>query len=150
MLEVGDKVPSFKLVQTDGTAVKPSDWKGKTVVLYFYPKDDTPGCTKQACSLRDGFAAFKKQGVLVYGISPDDVDSHRKFTAKFDLPFPLLADVGHAVADKFGVWVEKNMYGKKSMGIARTTFVIGPDGKIAEIIKKVNTDEHAGQLLDIL
>ncbi len=150
MLEVGDKVPSFSLKQTDGTTVKSSDWKGKTVVLYFYPKDDTPGCTKEACSLRDSYSAFKKKDVLVYGISPDDVDSHRKFTEKFDLPFPLLADEGHAVAEKFGVWVEKNMYGKKSMGIARTTFVIGPDGKIAEVIKKVNTEEHAGQLLEVL
>ena len=150
MLEVGDKVPSFSLNQTDGTTIKSSDWSGKTVVLYFYPKDDTPGCTKEACSLRDGYAAFKKKGVLVYGISPDDVDSHRKFTQKFKLPFPLLADDGHAVAEKFGVWVEKNLYGKKSMGIARTTFVIGPDGKIAKVIKKVNTEQHAGQLLEVL
>lgn len=150
MLEVGDKVPSFSLKQTDGTTVKSSGWKGKTVILYFYPKDDTPGCTKEACSLRDSYSAFKKKGLLVYGISPDDVDSHRKFTEKFDLPFPLLADEGHAVAEMFGVWVEKNMYGKKSMGIARTTFIIGPDGKIAEVIKKVNTEEHAGQLLEVL
>lgn len=150
MLDVGGKLPSFSLKQTDGETVKSSDWKGQTVVLYFYPKNDTPGCTKQACSLRDGYATFRKKGVLVYGISPDDVDSHKKFTEKFDLPFPLLADPGHAVADKFGVWVEKNMYGRKSMGIARTTFVIGPDGIIAAVIKKVNTEEHAEQLLKIL
>ncbi|MBK7092187.1 MAG: thioredoxin-dependent thiol peroxidase [bacterium] len=150
MLEVGDKVPSFSLKQTDGATVKSSDWLGKTVVLYFYPKDDTPGCTKESCSLRDGYGAFQKKGILIYGISPDDVGSHKKFTEKFDLPFPLLADEGHAVADKFGVWVEKNNYGKKSMGIARTTFVIGPDGKISEVIKKVNTEGHSEQLLEIL
>ncbi len=150
MLEVGDKLPSFSLKQTDGTTVKSSAWKGKTVVLCFYPKDDTPGCTKEACSLRDSYSAFAQKGILIYGISPDDIDSHRKFTEKFDLPFPLLADAGHAVAEKFGVWVEKNMYGKKSMGIARTTFVIGPDGKIAAVIKKVNTEQHAGQILEVL
>ncbi len=150
MLEVGAKVPAFTLQQTDGTKVKSADWKGRKVVLYFYPKDDTPGCTKEACSLRDGYARLKKADVEIYGISPDDVESHQKFTEKFKLPFPLLADPGHKIADKFGVWVEKNMYGKKSMGIKRSTFIIGEDGKVADVIKSVKTDSHAEQILDRL
>ena len=120
------------------------------MVLYFYPKDDTPGCTKEACSIRDSYAKLGKQGVIVYGISPDDVESHQKFAAKYKLPFPLLSDPDHKVAEQFGVWVEKNMYGKKSMGIARTTFVIGEDGKVAEAITKVDTEAHAEQLLEVL
>ncbi len=150
MLKAGDKLPQFSLKQTDGTIVKSTDWKGKKVVLYFYPKDDTPGCTKEACSIRDSHKRLLKQGVTVYGISPDSVESHVKFTDKYNLPFPLLSDLDHKVAEKFGVWVEKNMYGKKSMGIARTTFVIGEDGKIAEVIAKVDTEAHAEQLLEIL
>ncbi|MCC6962878.1 MAG: thioredoxin-dependent thiol peroxidase [candidate division Zixibacteria bacterium] len=149
MLEVGDKVPAFTLEQTDGARVRSADWKDQTVVLYFYPKDDTPGCTRQACSLRDGYAKLKHSGVAVYGISPDTVASHQKFTEKFSLPFPLLADPDHAVAEKFGVWVEKNMYGKKSMGIARTTFIIR-GCKIVDIIKKVDTENHAQQVLEHL
>lgn len=150
MLKQGDKVPNFTLQQTDGSTIRSSDWNGKRVVLYFYPKDDTPGCTKEACSIRDSYAKLGRQGVIVYGISPDSIDSHRKFTDKYRLPFPLLADPDHKVAEMFGVWVEKNMYGKKSMGIARTTFLIGEDGRIEEVIKKVDTENHAEQLLDLL
>jgi len=149
MLETGDKVPAFTLNQTDGTSVRSADWKDQTVVLYFYPKDDTPGCTRQACSLRDGYAQLKKSGITIYGISPDTIASHQKFTEKFSLPFPLLADPDHAIAEKFGVWVEKNMYGKKSMGIARTTFIIR-GGKIVDVIKKVDTENHAQQVLEHL
>ncbi len=149
MLEPGKKIPAFTLKQTDGTAVKSSDWKDKTVVLYFYPKDDTPGCTKQACSLRDNYARLLDSGVLLYGISPDSVASHVAFTRKFDLPFPLLADPDHKIADKFGVWVEKNLYGKKYMGIARTTFIIR-DQKVAAVIAKVDTEAHAEQVLDLI
>lgn len=150
MLAVGDEVPAFSLKQTDGSTVKSSDWHGKSVVLFFYPEDDTPGCTVEACSLRDSYSEFQKKGVLVYGISPDGVESHVKFTVKFNLPYPLLADPGHVIADKFGVWVEKNLYGKKSMGIARTTFVIAPDGRIARVIKQVDKEQHAAQLLETL
>jgi peroxiredoxin Q/BCP len=150
MLNKGDKLPEFALRQTDGTVVNSASFAGKTVVLYFYPKDDTPGCTKEACSLRDSFTRFEQQGTLVYGISPDGVDSHQKFATKYQLPFPLFSDPDHAVALKFGVWVEKTAYGKKSMGIARTTFVIGADGTVADVIAKVNTESHAEQLLDIL
>jgi thioredoxin-dependent peroxiredoxin len=150
MLKQGDKIPEFTLKQTYGTSVKSSAWKGQRVVLYFYPKDDTPGCTKEACSIRDSYARLGKEGIIVYGISPDNVESHQKFSAKYKLPFPLLSDPDHKVAERFGVWVEKNMYGKKSMGIARTTFVIGEDGKVAEVIAKVNTEAHAEQLLEVL
>jgi peroxiredoxin Q/BCP len=148
MLEVGDKMPSFSLKQTDGSTVKSSDLKGKKTVLYFYPKDDTPGCTKEACSIRDSYHQFTDEDINVFGISPDSVESHKKFTEKYDLPFPLLSDPDHKVADKFGVWVEKNMYGKKSWGIKRTTFIIDENGKIADVIKKVDTAGHAGQLFD--
>jgi len=150
MLKQGDKIPEFTLKQTDGTTIKSSAWTGQRVVLYFYPKDDTPGCTKQACSLRDSHAKFRRQRIVVYGISPDDVESHQKFTAKYELPFPLLSDPDHKVAEQFGVWVEKNMYGKKSMGIARTSFIIGEDGKIEDVIAKVDTESHAEQLLEVL
>jgi peroxiredoxin Q/BCP len=150
MLKQGDKTPEFALKQTDGTPVKSSAWKGQRVVLYFYPKDDTPGCTKEACSIRDSYSKFGKQGIIVYGISPDSVESHQKFSTKYRLPFPLLSDPDHKVAEQFGVWVEKNMYGKKSMGIARTTFVIGEDGRITEVITKVDTEVHAEQLLKVL
>lgn len=150
MLNQGDKIPEFTLKQTDGTSVRSSAWKGQRIVLYFYPKDDTPGCTKEACSLRDSYSKFGKKGITVYGISPDKVESHQKFSAKYNLPFPLLSDPDHKVAEQFGVWVEKNMYGRKSMGIARTTFVIEEDGKIAEVITKVDTEKHAEQLLELM
>lgn len=150
MLKQGDKIPEFTLRQTDGTSVKSSAWKSQRVVLCFYPKDDTPGCTKEACSIRDSYAKLGKQGIIVYGISPDNVETHQKFSAKYKLPFPLLSDPDHKVAERFGVWVEKNVYGKKSLGIARTTFIIGEDGKVAEVISKVDTEAHAEQLLEVL
>jgi thioredoxin-dependent peroxiredoxin len=150
MLKPGDKVPEFTLQQTDGAEVKSSAWKGKKVVLYFYPKDDTPGCTKEACSIRDSYAKLTEKGMTVFGISPDSVERHQKFTEKYQLPFPLLADPDHNVAEKFGVWIEKNLYGKKSMGIARTTFLIGEDSRIEQVIMKIDTEAHAEQILAAL
>jgi peroxiredoxin Q/BCP len=150
LLQVGEKIPSFSLKQTDGSTTKSSSFKGNKTVLYFYPKDDTPGCTKEACSLRDNYRQFTGRGIKVFGISPDSIESHRKFSDKYQLPFPLLADPDHRVAEKFGVWVEKNMYGKKKMGIKRTTFIIDESGKIEAVIKKVDTANHAAQLREYL
>ncbi len=147
MLKVGDKAPDFKVKDQDGNDVKLSDFKGKNVALYFYPRDNTPGCTKQACSLRDGFAELNKKDIVVLGVSTDDETSHQKFIAKYDLPFRLLADTEHKVSEKYGVYVEKNMYGKKYMGIKRTTFLVNKDGKIATIMDKVKVAEHAGEVL---
>jgi peroxiredoxin Q/BCP len=141
-LEAGDKAPAFTLAADDGSKVKLSDFKGSPVVLYFYPADDTPGCTREACAFRDRAAELKKLGAQVLGVSPDDVASHVKFRDKFKLNFPLLADPDHVVAEKFGAWREKNMYGKKSMGIVRSTFLIGPDGVIAKAWKSVKVDGH--------
>ncbi|ADB16076.1 alkyl hydroperoxide reductase/ Thiol specific antioxidant/ Mal allergen [Pirellula staleyi DSM 6068] len=149
-LEEGAKAPAFTLVADDGKKVKLADFKGKPVVLYFYPKDDTPGCTKEACAFRDKAADLKKLGAVVLGVSPDDAASHGKFRDKFNLNFPLLADPDHAVAEKFGAWREKNMYGKKSMGIARSTFIIGGDGVIKKVWKAVKVDGHDEQVLAAL
>ena len=124
-----------------------ADLRGKRVVLYFYPKDDTPGCTKEACSLRDSFDVFEEKGIKIFGVSIDDEKSHQKFIAKYDLPFDLLADTDKQLVSDYGVWGEKNMYGKKYMGINRTTFLIDEDGKIAKIFKKVKVDEHADEVL---
>jgi peroxiredoxin Q/BCP len=146
-LTVGAKAPVFSTPDQTGKTVSLSDFAGKTVVLYFYPKDDTPGCTAQACSYRDEYAAFKKKGVVVLGMSPDDAESHAKFAEKFSLQFPLLADEGHVIAEKYGVWVEKSMYGKKYMGVERSTFVIGPDGKLAAIYRKVKPNETVAEVL---
>ena len=140
--EPGTKAPSFALPADDGGKVKLSDLKGSPVVLYFYPADDTPGCTKEACAFRDRSAELKKLGAKVYGVSPDDVASHVKFKNKFKLNFPLLADPDHAVAEKFGAWREKNMYGKKRMGIARSTFLIDAEGVIQRLWKAVKVDGH--------
>lgn len=129
--------------------VKLSDLKGESVVLYFYPKDDTPGCTKQACGLRDGWAEISKKA-KVFGVSIDSLKSHEKFIKKYELPFPILSDEDHAIAEAFGVWVEKSMYGKKYMGTERTTFVIGPDGKIKAVLPKVKPEEHLEQVLKLL
>src|SRR5580698_3728441 len=123
-LVIGAKAPAFSAPDQSGKTVALSDFAGKTVVLYFYPKDDTPGCTAQACSYRDEYSAFKKKGVVVLGMSPDDAESHAKFAEKFSLPFPLLADVGHKIAEDYAAWVEKSMYGKTYMGVERSTFVI--------------------------
>ncbi|MCL4783586.1 MAG: thioredoxin-dependent thiol peroxidase [Bryobacterales bacterium] len=146
-LAVGKKAPEIKLETDDGSVFKLSSLKGKKVVLYFYPKADTPGCTTESCQFRDTKSAFEKLGVEVIGISPDEPNAQAKFKSKFDLTFPLLADTERTAANAYGVWVEKNMYGKKSMGIERSTFVIGEDGKILKIYRKVKADGHAEQVL---
>lgn len=142
MLAEGDKAPSFTLPDQNGEKVKLSDLKGETVVLYFYPRADTPGCTTQACGVRDRKADYAKAGARVIGISPDEVQAVDKFAGKFDLNFTLLADADHAVAEKYGVWVEKSMYGKKYMGVQRATFIIGPNGKITKVFPKVSPKQH--------
>jgi peroxiredoxin Q/BCP len=149
-LEPGSKAPDFTLVAHDGTKVKLSSFRGRPVVLYFYPKDDTPGCTREACGFRDAKGKLAKHDAVVLGVSPDGPESHAKFRTKFRLPFTLLCDVEHAVAEKFGAWREKNMYGKKSMGIARSTFVIDADGRVAAVFKAVKVDGHAEQVLAAL
>jgi thioredoxin-dependent peroxiredoxin len=141
-IEEGAKAPDFNLPADDGTKVKLTAFKGTPVVLYFYPKDDTPGCTKEACAFRDQKAALVKLGANVFGVSADDVASHVKFRDKFKLNFPLLADTDHKIAEKYGAWREKNMYGKKSMGIQRSTFLIDRDGKVAKVWKRVQVDGH--------
>jgi thioredoxin-dependent peroxiredoxin len=142
VIEPGDPAPDFELPDQDGRAVKLSDFRGQPVVVYFYPKADTPGCTTQACGVRDHRADYAKVGSVVLGISPDPVSKVKKFHDKFDLNFPLLADEGHAVADSYGVWAEKSMYGKTYFGNERTTFVIDPAGKVAEVLRKVKPAEH--------
>lgn len=149
-VEEGTKAPAFTLTADDGTKVKLADLKGTPVVLYFYPADDTPGCTREACAFRDRSAELKKLGAKVFGVSPDTVESHVKFRDKFKLNFPLLADPDHAVAEKFGAWREKNMYGKKRMGIARSTFLIGPDGIVKKAWKAVRVDGHDQYVIDAL
>jgi peroxiredoxin Q/BCP len=147
MLKEGDKAPDILLETDSGETFRLSEQKGKRVVLYFYPKADTPGCTTEACEFRDGIAGFRKKGAVVIGISPDKPAAQAKFRQKYALPFALLADAEKAAAQAFGVWKEKNMYGKKVMGIERTTFVIGPDGKIEKIYNKVKAAGHADQVL---
>ena len=142
MLKPGDKAPSFTLPDQNGDPVKLSDLKGQTVVLFFYPRADTPGCTTQACGVRDRGAEYKAAGARVIGVSPDPVEAVAKFAGKFDLDFTLLADADHAVAEKYGAWVEKSMYGKKYMGVQRATFIIAPDGKIAKVFPKVQPKTH--------
>jgi len=146
-LEVGDKAPVFKGVDQDSNKISLTDFKGKKVVLYFYPKDDTPGCTKQACNLRDNYDALLKAGYVVVGISTDDEKSHQKFIKKFELPFPLIADTDRSINEQYGIWAEKSMYGRTFMGTVRTTFIIDEKGIITEIINKVKTDNHAAQIL---
>ncbi len=148
MPKAGDKAPEFSLPDQSGKIHKLADYHGKKVVLYFYPKDDTPGCTKEACSFRDSFADFKEAGIVVLGVSVDDEKSHAKFAEKYDLPFTLLADKDKKVVEKYGVWGEKNMYGKKYMGTNRVTFLIGEDGKIVKVFDKVKPDEHAKEVLE--
>lgn len=146
-VEAGKKAPAFSLESTDGKKVSLKDLAGKKVVLYFYPKDDTPGCTTEACNFRDAFTAYGQAGAVILGVSSDDLKSHDKFRAKYELPFTLLSDPDHAVAEKYGVWQEKNMYGRKSMGIVRTTFVIDSTGNIAKIFPKVKVDGHSEEVL---
>jgi thioredoxin-dependent peroxiredoxin len=149
-IEAGDKAPAFTLTADDGSKVRLADLAGGPVVLYFYPKDDTPGCTKEACAFRDLAANMKKLGAKVFGVSPDDVDSHAAFRDKYQLNFPLLADIDHKLAYKYGAWREKNMYGKKSMGVQRSTFLIDAEGKVAKVWKRVQVDGHDQQVLAAL
>jgi peroxiredoxin Q/BCP len=149
-IEALSKAPDFTLASDKGDTVKLSDLRGKPVVLYFYPRDDTPGCTTEACAFRDQKAALAKLGARVFGISPDDVASHVTFRDKYELNFPLLADVDHAVAEKYGAWREKNLYGKVSMGIQRSTFLIDREGNVARVWKKVNVDGHDEEVLAAL
>lgn len=142
----GDKAPPFALPTDDGSTLALKDLKGKPVVLYWYPKDDTSGCTTEACEFRDLFPRFTKGSAVILGASPDSVKSHVKFKQKYDLPFTLLADEDHKVAEAYGVWVEKSMYGRKYMGIERTTFIIGPDGRIARVFEKVKAAGHAAEV----
>ena len=146
-LKVGDKAPAFNTTDQDGNAIKLSSFKGKKVVLYFYPKDLTSTCTVQACNLRDHYKALLKKGYIVLGVSPDSSLSHQKFIAKHELPFPLLVDTEHKIADAFGVWGEKKMYGRTYQGIHRTTFIIDEKGKIERIIDKPKSNVHAQEIL---
>ena len=148
--KVGQKAPDFTVLNDSGEKVKLSSFKGQKVVLYFYPKDDTPGCTKEACAFRDGAAEIKKRGAVVLGVSADSVDSHQKFKNKFNLNFPLLADTDKEIVEAYGTWKEKAMYGKKYMGIERTTFIIDENGKISHIFPKVKVDEHYNEVLEAL
>lgn len=149
-LEPGTKAPAFTLTADDGSKVRLSDFAGKPIVLYFYPKDDTPGCTREACAFRDAKADLKKAGAVVLGVSADNTESHVKFRDKYKLNFPLLSDPDHKIADKYGAWREKNMYGKKSMGIQRSTYLIDPAGKVARVWKRVKVDGHDQQVLAAL
>lgn len=150
MLEAGDTAPDFTLPDQDGDEVKLSDLKGQTVVLFFYPRANTPGCTTQACGVRDRGDEYGKAGVRVLGVSPDSVEDVKKFAEKYDLDFTLLADADHAVADAFGTWGEKSMYGKKYWGVLRATFLIDADGKIAEVFPKVSPKTHDDVVLKAL
>lgn len=146
-LEEGSKVPAFTLVDDGGKKIKSSEWAGSPVVIYFYPKDDTPGCTKQACAFRDAADDLRALGAAVIGISCDSMETHAKFRDKYSLNFPLLVDADHQIAEKFGAWREKNMYGKKSMGIQRSTFLVDAKGKVAKVWKRVQVDGHDAQVL---
>jgi peroxiredoxin Q/BCP len=150
MVEEGKPAPDFELKSDSGETVKLSDLRGKQVVLYFYPKDDTPGCTTQACGIRDAYGEFEQEGAVVLGVSPDDERSHVKFKQKYELPFALLADVDHSVAEHYGVWVEKSYAGKKYLGVARSTFVIAEDGTIKRAMHDVKPDSHADDVLETL
>ncbi|MFD3003137.1 thioredoxin-dependent thiol peroxidase [Pontibacter toksunensis] len=146
-LNIGDKAPEFEGKDQQGKTVKLSDYRGRKVILYFYPKDDTPGCTAQACNLRDNYSDLQQEGYEVIGVSTDDEKSHQKFISKFELPFTLIADTEKQIVEQYGVWQEKSMYGRKYMGTMRFTFVIDENGVIQDIIKKVKTGEHSGQIL---
>jgi thioredoxin-dependent peroxiredoxin len=150
VVEEGKPAPDFELRADSGESVKLSDLRGKQVVLYFYPKDDTPGCTTQACGIRDAYVEFEREGAVVLGVSPDDERSHVKFKQKFELPFTLLADTDHGVADEYGVWVEKKYMGKTYMGVDRSTFVIAEDGTVKRVLRKVKPDTHASEVLAAL
>ena len=149
-LKVGQKAPEFSVSTDAGKNVKLADFKGKKVILYFYPKDDTPGCTKEACAFRDGISEIQDHGATVLGVSTDSVESHKKFHDKYELNFPLLADTDKKIVEAYGVWKEKSMYGKTYMGVERTTFVIDENGKISHIFPKVKVDEHYDEVLEAL
>ncbi|WP_299988533.1 thioredoxin-dependent thiol peroxidase [uncultured Pontibacter sp.] len=146
-LKIGDKAPEFEAQDQSGNTVKLSDYRGKKVVLYFYPKDNTPGCTAQSCNLRDNYSALQAQGYEVIGVSIDGEKSHQNFISKYELPFTLLADTDKKIVEQYGVWQEKSMYGRKYMGTMRYTFVIDEEGTIEDIITKVKTSDHAAQIL---
>jgi peroxiredoxin Q/BCP len=148
LLTEGSKAPAFKGINEKGEPIKLTDFKGQKLVLYFYPKDSTPGCTAEACDLRDNYNTLIKQGYAVVGVSPDSPKSHTKFIEKYELPFSLIADEDHSIAEAFGAWGEKSMYGKKYMGILRSTFIINEKGIIERVIEKVNTKAHAKQVLE--
>jgi len=149
-LKAGDKAPDFTANDQNGEAVSLSNFSGKTVILYFYPKDDTPGCTAEACDFRDNYQSLQEKGFQVIGVSTDDEKSHKKFVTKYSLPFPLIADTDQAIVQAYGVWGEKNMYGKKYMGTNRSTFIIDADGVISHVISKVDTKASSQQVLDLL
>jgi peroxiredoxin Q/BCP len=150
MVEEGKPAPDFEATTDAGERVKLSDFRGKTVVLYFYPKDDTPGCTLQGCGFRDTISEFEQRGAVVIGVSPDDQASHARFKRKYELPFTLLADPEHAIAEQYGVWGEKNYAGRKYMGISRTTFVIDSDGNLVKAMHNVKPDGHPQKVLEAL
>jgi peroxiredoxin Q/BCP len=150
VINEGDQAPDFTLQSDAGTDVTLSSLRGRPVVLYFYPKDDTPGCTKQACGIRDVYGEFERAGAIVLGVSPDDEGSHVKFKRKYDLPFTLLADTDHSVAEQYGVWGEKSFAGRKYMGVSRSTFVIGEDGTVRKVLNDVKPATHADDVLAAL
>jgi peroxiredoxin Q/BCP len=150
MVEEGKPAPDFALTSDSGETVKLSELRGKPVVLYFYPKDDTPGCTAQACGIRDDYGQFEERGAVVLGVSPDDESSHVKFKEKYGLPFTLLADPTHEVSDEYGVWKEKNYAGKTYMGVERSTFLIDSEGTVTKVMRRVKPDTHAGDVLAAL
>lgn len=149
-VQEGQKAPAFAAQNQAGERVSLADFKGKNVVLYFYPRDNTPGCTVEACEFRDEHSALKKKGAVVLGVSPDSEKSHQKFIEKFSLPFPLLVDEDHAIAEAYGAWGEKSLYGRKFMGIIRSTVLIGPDGNVKKVWPKVSPKGHANEVLDAL
>jgi thioredoxin-dependent peroxiredoxin len=149
-LKEGDPAPDFSVAANGGGKISLADYKGKSVILYFYPRDDTPGCTKEACAFRDGFSEFKKRGAVILGVSTDSAKSHDKFVEKFKLPFPLLADEDKKIVEAYGVWGEKKFMGRKYMGTHRVTFLIGEDGRIKKVWSQVKPDEHAAEVLAAL
>jgi len=150
MVEEGKPAPDFELKSDSGETIRLSDFRGKPVVVYFYPKDDTPGCTAQACGIRDNFDAFGKRGAVVLGISPDDESSHVKFKEKYGLPFTLLADPDHEVSERYGVWGERKLYGKTYMGVERSTFLVDSEGNVSHVMRRVKPDTHVDQVLAAL
>lgn len=148
MLKEGTTAPAFKTTDQNGESVSLKELRGRKVVLYFYPKDDTPGCTKEACSFRDAYSKFKKKDITVLGVSPDKETAHKKFVTKYQLPFTLLADTDHSIAEAYGVWGEKKFMGRKYLGVHRTTFLIDEKGKIRKIFEKVKPEDHASEVLE--